>query len=135
MKNMMLITSSWKSGKTFKMIPTTADCPFVECIYDQELKVLAVIGRHKKDTFHMVEKIDPNGDPEIRKTPRRDGNPYKQERRALDTYQEYYLDNRGDIISFVNMFAINGSTFSIDDHLNANEEGLPQLEVVPTEEV
>lgn len=133
MKNMLLITSSWKSGKTFKMIPTTSDCPYVECIYDQELKVLAVIGRHKKDTFHMVEKIDANGDPELRKTPRRDGNPYKQERRALETYQEYYLDNREDIVGFVNMFAVNSSTFPFDDHLNANEEGLP-VEQVATEE-
>jgi dihydroorotate dehydrogenase len=127
MKNMMLINSSWKSGKTFKMIPTTEDCPFVECIYDQELKVLAVIGYHKKDTFHMVEKVDANGDPELRKTPRKDGNPFKQERRTLETYQEYYLENREDIVSFVDMFAVNASSFNIEEHLNAVVEATEQI--------
>jgi len=60
MNNMLLITSSWKDGKTFKMIPTTKDCPFVECIYDQQVQVLAVIGSSKKDTFHMLTKLDAN---------------------------------------------------------------------------
>jgi len=48
MNNMMLFTSSWKNNKTFKMIPATEDCPFVECIFDSQLKVLAVIGKTLK---------------------------------------------------------------------------------------
>ena len=83
MNNMMLFTSTWKNSKTFKMVPATGDCPYVECIFDPQLKVLAVIGRNKKDQFHMVTKLDPNGDPEPRKNPRSADKMVKDERRTL----------------------------------------------------
>jgi hypothetical protein len=118
MNNMMLITSSWKDGRTFKMVPTTADCPFVECIFDPQIKVLAVISRNKKEQFHMVTKIDANGDAERRKTPGRNGNPYKEERRSLETYQEYYLEERPEIENFISHFAINASTYNFSFFLD-----------------
>ena len=46
--SMMLITSSWGAKKTFKMIPVEKDCPYNECIYDLDSKVLAVIGKESK---------------------------------------------------------------------------------------
>lgn len=131
MSNMMLITSTWKDGKTFKMIPTTADCPFVECIFDPQIKVLAVISRNKKDQFHMITKLDPNGDPEKRKTPGRNGNPYKEERRALETYQEYYIEEKSEIDSFIKHFASNADSYDYASYLNkvtaeVSESGTPQ---------
>jgi hypothetical protein len=116
MKNMLLIHSNWKEAKTFKMMPIADNCPYLECIYDAQLQVLAIISKSKKDTFHMLPKIDPNGDPEMRKTPGRDGSPYKQERRSQETYQEYYLEDLRDIQEFVAMFAVNHSTFPINDY-------------------
>ncbi|NDG29751.1 hypothetical protein EB118_06615 [bacterium] len=118
MSNMMLITSTWKDGKTFKMIPTTADCPFVECIFDPQIKVLAVISRNKKDQFHMITKLDSNGDPEKRKTPGRNGNPYKEERRALETYQEYYIEEKSEIEDFIKHFASNADSYDYAVYLN-----------------
>ena len=118
MKNMLLTTSSWKEGKTFKMIPTSPDCPFVECIYDQQVQVLAVIGTHKKDTFHMLTKLDPNGDPETRKTPARNGNPFKEERRSVETFQEYYIEDLNEIREFIKAFAINADTYDYEKYLN-----------------
>jgi hypothetical protein len=118
MKNMMLITSTWKDGKTFKLIPTTADCPYVEAIYDPSMKVLAAIGAVKKDIFHMMPKLDPNGDPEMRKTPGRDGSPMKQERRTIETFQEYYLEERSDIETFINHFASNSDTYDFKMYLD-----------------
>ncbi|NDD82703.1 hypothetical protein EBZ38_00265 [bacterium] len=115
---MMLITSTWKDGKTFKMIPTTADCPFVECIFDPQIKVLAVISRNKKDQFHMITKLDSNGDPEKRKTPGRNGNPYKEERRALETYQEYYIEEKSEIEDFIKHFASNADSYDYAVYLN-----------------
>lgn len=129
MKNMMLITSTWKGGKTFKLIPTTSDTAFVEGIYDGGVKVLALVGNNKKDTFHMLPKIDPNGDNELRKTPAKDGNPYKQERRTLETYHEYYIEERQEIIDFVKAFAINADSFDIVTYLDAEPavtEALPE---------
>lgn len=124
MNNMLLITSSWKEGKTFKMIPTTKDCPFVECIYDQQIQVLAVIGSSKKDTFHMLTKLDANGDPETRKTPGRTGNPFKEERRSVETFQEYYIESLDEIREFVKMFATNAATFDYEQYL-----ALPKTEL------
>jgi hypothetical protein len=113
---MMLFTSTWKNSKTFKMIPATGDCPYVECIFDPQLKVLAVIGRNKKDQFHMIPKLDPNGDPEPRKNPRSADKIVKEERRTLETYQEYYLEERSDIEAFVNHFAVNSDTYDFKKH-------------------
>jgi len=119
MKNMMLITSSTKEGeKTFKLIPTTEDCVFIEGIYYTGNKILALIGAHKKDIFHMMPKLDPNGDPEFRKTPSKDGIPVKQERRVIETYQEYYLEERAEIEEFVKYFAINADTYDYTQYLN-----------------
>lgn len=113
MNNMMLFASSWKNTKTFKMIPATDDCPFVECIFDSQLKVLAVIGKNKKDQFHLIPKLDPNGDPEPRKNPKSADKMVKEERRTLETYQEYYIEERSDIEAFVKHFAFNSDAFDI----------------------
>lgn len=122
MQNMLLTTSTWKDGKTFKMIPVTTDCPFVECIYDAEVNVLAVIGAAKKDTFHMLTKLDPNGDPETRKIPAKNGNPFKEERRSVETFQEYYIETQSEIEEFVKMFARNAETFDFRKFFSTNEE-------------
>lgn len=119
MKQMMLITSSWKNGRTFKMIPTTDDCPYVECIFDPQLKILAVIGKNKKETFHMVPRLDANGDPELRKSPKSPDKIAKEERRTLETYQEYYLEEVSEVGKFVEHFAVNADTFDYKQYLNA----------------
>lgn len=112
----MLITSTWKNSKTFRLIPTTEDCPFVECIFDPQLKVLAIVGKNKKDTFHMLPKLDANGDPEMRKAPKAD-KMVKEERRTLETYQEYYLESLEDTKNFINYFAVNGDSFDYNQYM------------------
>jgi len=112
---MMLISSSWKNTKTFRLIPTSDSCPYVECIFDPELKVLAIVGKNKKDTFHMVPKLDANGDPEIRKSPKAD-KIAKEERRTLETYQEYYISDLSQIREFIEMFAVNAKTFNYAEY-------------------
>lgn len=122
MKNsMMLITSSWKEQKTFKMMPMDAECPFVECIYDNEVNVLAVVGKTQKNTFHMLPKIDANGDVEIRKTPSREGKPFKEERRSIETYQEYYLEVESEIEEFIKLVSFNSETFDYKQYFKKAE--------------
>lgn len=118
---MMLITSSWKDVKTFKMIPTDVNCPFVECIYDNEVNVLAVVGKTQKNTFHMLPKIDANGDVELRKTPSREGKPFKEERRSIETYQEYYLESESEIEEFIKLFGFNADTFDYKQYFKKAE--------------
>jgi hypothetical protein len=122
---MLLISSSWKEGKTFKMIPLSKDCPYVECIYDPQLQVLAIIGTTTKDTFHMVPKIDVNGDYEKRKSPAANGNPYKEERKLLETFQEYYLEERAEIEEFVKRWAANHEAFDYKQYLDMVPTPMP----------
>ena len=106
-KTMMLVESTWQDTKTFKMIPVSNDCPYVECIYDPSSKVFVLIGKITKTSLHMLPKLDEYGKAIS-------GNRgAKQERRSIDTFQEYYVENEKDIKELVKMFAVNASKFDI----------------------
>ena len=106
-KTMMLVESTWQDTKTFKMIPVSNDCPYVECIYDPSSKVFVLIGKTTKTSLHMLPKLDEYGKAVS-------GNRgAKQERRSIDTFQEYYVENEKDIKEIVKMFAVNASKFDI----------------------
>ncbi len=123
-KSMLLITSSWQKEPTFKMIPLALDCPYVECIYIPQNKVLAVISKTPKQNMTMVPKLDDNGDPMFLKEGRKrqDGTPYKEERRIVDSYQEYYIEKREEIMDFVSMFADNINGFDYGQYLTVKQE-------------
>ena len=106
-KSMMAVTSEWNNRPTFKMIQIGTKCPYVECIYDPESKVLALIGQTKKNVFHMMPKLDDNGDVVLRKVKTDGGKPYKEERRTVETFQEYYISDISQILEFIEMFSIN----------------------------
>ena len=109
---MMLVTGSWGNAKTFKMIPVTPECPYNEAIFDRDSKVLALIGKEKKQSMHMVAKLDDNGDVKRMKIGRREGGKdYAEERKTLETYYEYYIENPDEVKSVVGMLAINADSF------------------------
>jgi len=111
-KSMMLVTSNWGNNKTFKMIPITPECPYNEAIFDRDSKVLALIGKEKKQSLHMVAKLDDNGDVKTLKIGRRlSGKEYSEERKTLETYYEYYVESPEEIKDVINMFAINSDAF------------------------
>jgi hypothetical protein len=122
LKTMMLYTSYWGDKKTFKLMPITKDCPFVEGIYDKSTGMLVIIGKDKKEGFHMVPKLDDQGRPmplgKMGKTSPGLEQAFKQERRALETYPEYYLMELEEIEAFVEGFALNTKTFNYKKHLN-----------------
>jgi len=105
--SMMVIKSDWNQQPTFKMIPLSKDCPYVECIYDPQSKVLALIGYTRKNVFHMMPKLDDNGDVIMRKVRTEGAKTHKEERRTVETFQEYYLTDIDDIKTFVKSFAVN----------------------------
>lgn len=115
--SMMLITSKWQDQPTFKMIPITAECPFIEGIFDPSTKVLAVVGRYSMQRYTMTYKLDDNGDPVMTKKPRPNGKTYKEERRLLDGYQEYYIEDPKEIMLFVHRFAVNFHISGIDEEI------------------
>jgi hypothetical protein len=119
-KSMMLITGSWGQTKTFKMIPVSIDAPYNEAIFDRDSKVLALIGKEKKQSMHMVPKLDEFGDVKPLKVGRRaTGKDYQEERKTLETYYEYYLDNPEEIKNVINLLCINADSFDYNEYLEA----------------
>ena len=122
-KTMLLITSSWGAAKTFKMIPTSVDCPYNEVIFDPDSKVLAVIGKEKKQSMHMVAKLNEFGDPQTMKIGKRsNGKEYAEERKTLEAFYEYYIEDINEIVNFLNSFAVNASDFNYTTILEAKNE-------------
>jgi len=122
-KSMMLITSTWGSSKTFKMIPVTQDCVFNEAIFDLDSKVLALISKEKKESLHMVAKVNEWGDVVPMKIGKRgNGKDYAEERKSLETFYEYYVEDINEIKDIVSMFAVNAEFFDITSFLEAKTE-------------
>jgi hypothetical protein len=111
-QNMMLVTSSFRNAKSFTMIPVSNDSPYVEAMYDPASGILAVISKVMKQSYHMVAKLDEDGQPIRLKSPNpQSGKTVKEERRLVDTFSEFYLADALDIEQFIHLFAINASTF------------------------
>jgi hypothetical protein len=112
--SMLLINGEWNGKSTFKMIPIHKDCPFLECIFDPNSKILAVISKDKKTVFQMVPKIDENGDAVLLKLARPNGRTYKEERRIIETFYEYYITGEDSIRNFVRLFCFNAGSFDYE---------------------
>lgn len=127
MNNSMILITGTLDGqnKTFKMIPATKDCPYVECLYDTNAGVLAILSKDTKQHFTMVVKIDDNGDPLQRNKPAKDhtnniipgASPYRQERVTVTVPHEYYLMNEDEVRTFVNTFASNAKEYDWEQYL------------------
>lgn len=127
---MMLVTGAWGQKKTFKLIPVTPESPYNEAIYDLDSKVLALIGKEKKQSMHMVPKLDDFGDLKPMKIGRRaNGKDYQEERKTLETYYEYYLDTPDEIKEIINLLAINAESFDYNQYLEAT---VSKMETTPS---
>jgi hypothetical protein len=122
-KSMLLITSAWGNTKTFKLIPITKDCPYNEGIFDADNKVLAIVSKEKKESLHMLAKLNEFGDPLTLKMGRRaNGKEYAEERKNLETFYEYYVEDKTEIVNFINMFASNSDTFDFNKYFTTSEK-------------
>ena len=111
-QNMMLVSSSFRNAKSFTMIPVSNDSPYTEAMFDPTSGILAVISKVMKQSYHMVPKLDDDGQPMRLKTPNKQtGKTHKEERRLVDTFSEFYLSDKKDIEYFINIFAINASSY------------------------
>ena len=111
-QNMMLVNSSFRNAKSFTLIPVSADSPYVEAMFDPQSSILAVISKVMKQSYHMVPKLNDDGQPIRLKSPNQEtGKTVKEERRLVDTFSEFYLSDKKDIETFIHMFAVNASNF------------------------
>lgn len=107
---MLAIKGTWANKETFKLIPVSNDCPYVEGFFDIDSQILVLLGKVKKSGYHMVEKIDDNGDPILKKRivdPK--DSKYKMERRLLESFTEYYIETQSCISEFLELMLVNKS--------------------------
>ena len=102
---MMLVKSTWQDKQTFRMIPISNNCPYVECILDPDSKVFVIISTTKKLSLHMLPKLDDYGQPIA-------GNKgQRQERHKMEVFQEFYVEDKTAIEDLIKLFAVNSSKF------------------------
>jgi len=109
--SMTAISSVWGNNKTFRLFPIDSNCPYMECIYDPETKILVVISKISKQSYHMLPVLDENGDAIAPKRPRPNNKPVKEERRLVETFQEYYIIVNEEIYDFLSKVAVNAEGF------------------------
>lgn len=101
----MLVQSSWQDKQTFRMIPVSETCPYVECIFDPDTKVFVIITKTTKTSLHMLPKLDEYGQPIT------GSKGMKQDRHKIEVFVEFYLEDAQAIVDLINLFAVNKDTF------------------------
>jgi len=122
-QSMYAIYSVWGNNQTFRLFPVDVNCPYLECIYDPESKILVVISKNNKQSYHMLPQLDDHGDPVAAKRQRANGKNVKEERRLVDTYQEYYVIVNEQIYDFLSKVAINAEDFDFKKFVDAPPAG------------
>ena len=119
--NMMLVNSVFRGVRSFSLVPVSLESPYIEAMFDPSSSILAVIGKEKKESFHMMPRLDENGQPQKLKVPNNTtGKTVREQRVTLNTFQEYYINDKADIETFVELFAINASSFNYKEFLEVN---------------
>jgi|TARA_R110002073_G_scaffold300425_2_gene467775 hypothetical protein len=131
-QNMMLVNSTFRNAKSFTLIPVSNDSPYVEAMFDPASGILAVISKVMKQSYHMVPKLDDNGEPMRLKTPNpQTGKTVKEERRLVDTFSEFYLSDKADIDTFIHTFAVNADHFKVEEFFVDLQKTEPSKVILP----
>jgi len=131
-RNMMLVNSTFRNAKSFTLIPVSMSSPYTEAMFDPTSGILAVISKVMKQSYHMVPKLDDEGQPQRLKKPNpQTGKTHKEERRLVDTFSEFYLTDRKDIETFIHMFAINADNFSVAEFFVDLKKTQPSKLILP----
>lgn len=105
---MLGVNTTWMDEETFKIIPIDKDAPYNEMIYDVNSDTLIILSKEKRTGFHMVERLSPNGYPIPVKGPvKNEETRFQMERVQLETFIEYYITNRQDILKLIEIHCLN----------------------------
>jgi hypothetical protein len=109
--SMLCISSVWNGQDSFKVIPLMESCPYVEMIYDPEASMLVIISKIIKDAYHMIPRMDDKGDVVFVKNRKNPEKSYAEERRLVESFQEYYVHKKEEIRDIIAKFAMNADSF------------------------
>ena len=136
LKTMLLITAPWsRETNTFRMIPATPDCPYLDVVYNRDKKALEITSTYKRNEYAMFAKVDDNGDAEKRKAAKIDEETgmqitVKQERRMAEILQKYFILEQSEIISFVQTFAVNADRVDYMQHFQGSIVEAPKASII-----
>lgn len=112
-KPMMLVNGVYQNLKTFSLIPTTSDCPFLEMIYAPDTNVMHIVSKTTREVFMLVEKLDAVGDV-MKKKVREGGKTFEapiKERRTVNEHYHYTIYTQEEMESIIQLYANNADTF------------------------
>jgi hypothetical protein len=90
--------------------------------------MLAIIGKSSKESLHMLPKLTEQGDVQFLKLGKRgNGKDYAEERKILDTFYEYYIEDAKEIEEFINLFGANTDAFDIKPFVEMVVDTTPKL--------
>jgi hypothetical protein len=115
-KSMIIVQSTWQDVQTFRMIPISESCPYVECIFDPGTKVFVVILKVVKTALHMLPKLDEYG---LAITGSKGT---KQDRNKIDVFQEFYVEDKIAIVDIIEHFAVNAKKFDYKSFMETVSE-------------
>lgn len=122
-QNMMIVSSAFRNVKSFTLVPVHEDCPYVEAMYDPTSGILCVITKLRKQSFHMMPRLDDSGQPQRLRVPNKEtGKVHKEQRVIIDTFSEFYIVEKDEIKTFINLFGINAVGFDYDQYMNVDEK-------------
>jgi hypothetical protein len=107
-KSLLLTSCSWDNGayESFRMLPVTQECPYVEAFYDPLEKLLVVLSKDKKESLAMIPKTDEYGNG------MKKNNRPLMDRQRMVSFKEFYITKPEEIKQFINLFAYNANVFN-----------------------
>jgi len=130
---MMLVTTYWGQDKTFKLMPVTKDCPYMEVLYDPQTDLLVAITVNMKQNLQKVPKIDDDGDIIKAKKPRQSGKSFKEKQVLMEVPQEFYFAEREESIAFIEKFAVNAKEFDYNQFFTDLDKAMEQNPIITSE--
>lgn len=121
-KSMILVQASWQESQTFRMVPISTECPYVECIFDPKTKVFVIISKIKRTSLQMLPKLDEYGQPVT------GAKGHREERHKLDVFQEFYIEDKTAVESIIELFAINAKKFDYKKFMEESQVVTPETE-------
>jgi hypothetical protein len=132
-KNMKIVTTYWGNDKSFKLMPVTLDCPYMEVIYDPTTDMLVVITRNMKENLQLVPKLDDDGNQIRALKPKQNGRPWKEKHVQMTVPQEFYLIEREEQIELIKELAVNGETFDFQKYFTDLDKSMAENVLIKSE--